>query len=374
MRSEPVLQFSPYLGQDEYEAIRDCFDLNWLTEGPKSQEFLDVLRELMSVRYACFAPNGTLALYLALRALGIGPGDEVVVPDFTFFGSASAVEMTGARPVFCDIDRDSLQVKASNFETCITSRTRALMPVHIYGMTCDMAPIIELAQRHSLKVIEDAAQALGVSYRGQHAGTFGDIATFSFFADKTVTTGEGGLVVTNDEELQQRLLRLRNQGRINRGSFIHETIGYNFRMTDIQAAIGLVQLRKLDDICKRKSSILAMYRERLDGIPQIRFIDVTLGSTYIPFRIAIFAERAHELMKYMEKRKIETRTFFYPLHKQPAFQQLSQKTDNQTETKSDDFVASNYAYDNGLCLPTYPGLPKEDVSYVCDQIIAFYKG
>jgi len=192
MRENTVLQFEPYIGEQEYAAIRECFDAKWLTEGPKSKLFLDKLRTLMGVKYACLAPNGTLALYLGLRAMGIGPGDDVIVPDFTFMGSASAVEMTGATPVFCDISPDTLQVEAEHISRVITSETRAVMPVHIYGVTCDMDPILQLAYERSLLVIEDAAQAVGVYYKDRHAGAMGVTGCFSFFADKTLTTAEGG--------------------------------------------------------------------------------------------------------------------------------------------------------------------------------------
>ena len=368
-----VLQFAPFVGDEEYAAIRDCFDANWITEGPKSKLFVAKLRELMGVKHAALAPNGTLAIYLGLRAMNIGPGDEIIVPAFTFLGSASAVEMTGATPIFCDIDPATLQVRAEHFAARLTARTKAIMPVHIYGMTCDMAPIMELARQQGLLVIEDAAQAIGVRYNNQHAGTFGDVGTFSFFADKTITTGEGGLVVTNNERFAENLLYLRNQGRIDRGSFIHPQMGYNFRLTDLQAAVGLAQLAKLNEITRIKHELLAHYHEQLDNLPQVRFINVTPKSTYIPFRAAIYAERAPELIQYMEAHNIQTRTFFYPLHRQPAFGYLKQDTEYAGPLEDRDFPGAVYAYENGVCLPSYPALPVEDLNYVCEQIKAFYK-
>lgn len=368
-----VLQFAPFVGDEEYAAIRDCFDANWITEGPKSKLFVAKLRELMDVKHAALAPNGTLAIYLGLRAMNIGPGDEIIVPAFTFLGSASAVEMTGATPIFCDIDPATLQVRAEHFAARLTARTKAIMPVHIYGMTCDMAPIMELARQQGLLVIEDAAQAIGVRYNNQHAGTFGDVGTFSFFADKTITTGEGGLVVTNNERFAENLLYLRNQGRIDRGSFIHPQMGYNFRLTDLQAAVGLAQLAKLNEITRIKHELLAHYHEQLDNLPQVRFINVTPKSTYIPFRAAIYAERAPELIQYMEAHNIQTRTFFYPLHRQPAFGYLKQDTEYAGPLEDRDFPGAVYAYENGVCLPSYPALPVEDLNYVCEQIKAFYK-
>ena len=368
-----VLQFAPFVGDEEYAAIRDCFDANWITEGPKSKLFVAKLRELMDVKHAALAPNGTLAIYLGLRAMNIGPGDEIIVPSFTFLGSASAVEMTGATPIFCDIDPATLQVRAEHFAARLTARTKAIMPVHIYGMTCDMAPIMELARQQGLLVIEDAAQAIGVRYNNQHAGTFGDVGTFSFFADKTITTGEGGLVVTNNERFAENLLYLRNQGRIDRGSFIHPQMGYNFRLTDLQAAVGLAQLAKLNEITRIKHELLAHYHAQLDNLPQVRFINVTPNSTYIPFRAAIYAERAPELIQYMEAHNIQTRTFFYPLHRQPAFGYLKQDTKYAGPLEDRDFPGAVYAYENGVCLPSYPALPVEDLNYVCEQIKAFYQ-
>jgi len=372
--AKTILQFAPFLDEQEYAALRECFDANWLTEGPKAREFLARLKQQIGFEFGCLAPNGTLALYLGLRALGIGPGDDVIVPDFTFFGSASAVEMTGADPIFCDVDPETLQAGAEHFESALTPRTRALMPVHIYGMACPIAPIVELARQRELAVIEDAAQAIEVFYAGRHAGTFGDVGCFSFFADKTLTTGEGGLVVTNSAEIQQKLLVLRNQGRTDRGSFVHEALGYNFRMTDLQAAIGLVQISKLEEIKRRKSRILHRYHERLDPIEEVRFISLTPGSSYVPFRIAIYAQRATDLMRHLELQNIQTRTFFYPLHRQPAFEPLRRKPGYAGRLADEAFPGAIRAYENGVCLPSYPGLPPEDLDTVCDRIIEFYAG
>jgi perosamine synthetase len=368
-----VLQFAPFIGNDEYGAIRDCFEANWITEGPKSTKFIEELQKLTGARHAVLAPNGTLAIYLALRAIHIGPGDEVIVPAFTFMGSATAVEMTGATPVFCDIDPETLQAGPEHFAAARTPRTRCIMPVHIYGMACPIGPLVAWARQHNLLVCEDAAQAIGVLYDGRHAGTFGDVGSFSFFADKTITTGEGGMIVTEHTPAYEALRLLRNQGRMDRGSFVHPAIGYNFRMTDLQAAVGLVQLSKLDQIIAQKHTLLKVYHERLDAIRQVRFIRVTPKSTYIPFRVAIYAERAGELMKFMESRGIQTRTFFYPLHRQPAFEYLRQQPEYAALMADERFPGSIYAWDHGVCLPSFPSLPIDDLHYVCDAIRDFYK-
>jgi len=367
-----VPQFLPWIGEEEYAAIGDCFARNWITEGPQTQLFQEKLLELMQVRFGVFAPNGTLAIYLALRALDIGPGDEVIVPDFTFIGSANAVEMAGARPVFCDVHPGHCQIDLASAEKSITPRTRAIMPVHIYGTVCEMDAVVDFAHRHRLLVVEDAAQAIGVHYREQHAGTFGDIGIFSFFADKTITTAEGGFVVTNNSAIHEKLLFLRNQGRKERGTFIHPEIGYNFRMTDLQCAMGIVQLEKLPEIVRRKQEIIALYRQLLQSVPQVRFFAPPAHAEWVPFRTPVFCERAHDLMTFLTSREIESRTFFFPLHRQPAFRYLQDDSSYSHSLEDGHFPQSITAYEDGVCLPIFPTLGIEQIEYVCATIREFY--
>lgn len=367
-----VPQFQPWIGEDEYAAIGTCFERNWITEGPKAQLFQDKLLELMGVKYGVFAPNGTLALYLALRAADIGSGDEVIVPDFTFIASANAVEMAGAKPVFCDVQPFNCQIDLTSAAKYVTSKTRAIMPVHIYGTVCDMDSVVAFARQHNLLIIEDAAQAIGVHHKGQHAGTFGDAGAFSFFADKTITTAEGGFVVTNNPEIHEKLLYLRNQGRRERGSFVHPEIGYNFRMTDIQCAMGIAQLNKLKQIVERKQNILKLYSELLHSVKQVRFFEPPVHAEWVPFRIPVFCQRAHELMAFLTSKEVETRTFFYPLHRQPAFGYLHNDETYKYSLHDDHFPQAISAYDQGVCLPIFPLLSEEQIRYVCDMIMEFY--
>ena len=364
-----IPQFKPWIGKEEYDSISDCFEANWITEGPKAQEFDKKLRELTGAKYGVFAPNGTLGLFLALKALNIKKNDEVIVPDFTFIGSANAVEMTGAKPVFCDVNKQNFQIDLDSAEKTITKKTKAIMPVHIYGTMVEMDKIIDFAKKHNLVIIEDAAQAIGVKYNSQHAGTFGDIGVFSFFADKTITTGEGGYIVTNCGKTYNNLLFLRNQGRLNRGTFIHPEIGYNFRITDMQAAIGLTQLSKLNDIINRKRNIKNQYFELLKNIPEISFFEPPKKSDWIPFRVGIICKKAHELMNYLMENGIEPRTFFYPLHKQPCYNKSKKNLHNNDSF----FPNSIYAYQNGICLPTFPELKEIEIEYICSTIKKFYE-
>ena len=363
-----VPQLSPWIGKEEYEAILSCFENNWITEGPKSKEFSQKLLELTGAKYGVFAPNGTLALYLGLRAMGIGPGDEVIVPDFTFIASGTAVEMTGAKPVFVDVNRRNFQIDLSKADKLVNKKTKAIMPVHIYGTVCNMDDVMSFAKKHNLKVIEDAAEAIAVHWKGKHSGTFGDVGIFSFFADKTITTAEGGFIVTDNEKIYENLLYLRNQGRVDRGSFIHPRMGYNFRMTDIQNAMGLVQLGKLEKIVKRKERIKKLYMKHLEGVKGIQFFEPEVGAEWIPFRMCILCKDAHGMMAYMKSKGIEPRTFFYPLHKQPAFSYLKGKN---FEYKDSDFPNAIYGYEHGVCLPIFPTLSDEQVKYVCDSIKEF---
>lgn len=359
-----VPQFVPYIGIEEYKEIESCFVENWITEGPKSQAFISKLCDIIGTQYAVLAPNGTLALYMALRVMGIGYGDEVIVPDFTFIASANAVEMTGAIPIFADIHLDTLQIDIDSCEKIVSSKTKAIMPVHIYGMAVDMDQIMQFASRHNLMVIEDAAQAIGVSWKNRHCGNIGDIGTFSFFADKTITTGEGGLVVTKHKHIYELLLYFRNQGRLNRGSFQHPEIGYNFRMTDIQAAIGLAQLNKLDLIIKNKQRILKRYK---DNLSEFHIVEpVSRNSNHIPFRVALLYDRdVTSIMRFLTREKIETRTFFFPLHSQPCYRH---KYGNKSDTQ---FPNTTDAYRRGICLPSFPTMTNKQIDYVCDKIRIF---
>lgn len=365
-----IPQVAPWVDQAEAASVAECFAANWLTEGPKADAFSDRLNALMGAPYGVFAPNGTMALVLGLLAVGVGPGDEVLVPDTTFAGSGSAVVMTGATPVFVEVNKDNFQIDVADAERRLTRMTRAIMPVHLFGMICDMDAVMAFARQYGLKVVEDAAQAVGVRYRGRHAGVFGDVGCFSFFADKTITTGEGGYVVTADQELYERLRLLRNQGRLDRGSFIHPALGFNFRITDMQAAVGLMQLEKLDTIIARKREILGQYMAALDGVGAVRFLTLQEGSGYVPFRVVLMAERAHDLMAFLNDSGVQTRSFFYPMHRQPCFAHLAADAPGRDAG----FANADYGYDHGVCLPVFPTLSDQQVAYICDRVRAFYRG
>jgi perosamine synthetase len=346
------------IGKEEQTAVQRVMESGWITEGPECEKFRDELLDVIGAPYGVFAPNGTLALVLGLMALGIGAGDKVIVPDSTFIASANAVLMVGATPVFCDVGED-FQFSVANAEKVMDEDVKAIMPVHLYGSTPDMGKVVLFALKHDLLIIEDAAQGMGVTWKGQHTGTFGSIGCFSFYADKTITTGEGGFVVCQNEGIYHRLLLFRNQGRFRSGTFVHPSVGYNFRITDIQAAIGRIQLSKLDSIVKRKREIYSWYVDDLAGLRQIDFI---LPKSAVPFRAVFLCEDAESLWDYLGKCAIEPRTAFYPLHAQPYFGGVNE----------DGYSNAWRLWDYGVCLPVYPSLSRAEVTYITDIIKGFY--
>jgi perosamine synthetase len=360
-------QVQPYIDSAEYDLVESCFSDAWLTEGKHTENLISKVKKLSGARYALPVPNGTLGLYVALLALNLPKGSEVLVPSFTFFGSVSSIYFAGLVPRFVDVVEGDYMATAENFSIAITNKTAALMPVHIYGASVDMDPILKLAKEKSLLVIEDAAQAVGVYYKGKHCGTLGDIGVFSFFADKTVTMGEGGFVVTNQLEIFERLNLIRNQGRPNSGTFIHPVFGMNFRVTDIQAAIGCAQLDKLNEISKHKLSIFECYKKELKNLSAIKIFKPQDYSTFIPFRFAFVAEYREKLEKKLHEHGIQTRGFFFPMHLQPAV----------LNAFPDAYKIKHPITENlnlkGMCLPVHLGITENDVSRICEIIIKFYE-
>jgi perosamine synthetase len=379
-----VTQVAPDLGADEISAITDRVAQGWITEGPKSEEFVKGLNELIGVPYGVLAPNGTLALALGLLALGVGPGDEVMVPDVTFMGSATAVILCGAKPVCVDVDGEFFLFDAKKAEKHLTRRSKAIMPVHLFGVSCNMDLIQAFCQKHGLLMIEDAAQGVGVRWKGRHVGSFGDAGCFSFFADKTITTGEGGYISCRDEKTFEKLRLLRNQGRLDRGSFIHPAVGYNFRMTDMQTAMGCVQLTKLAQIIRKKERLIEKYQSELAVVPSLRILGAPAGSNQVAFRCVILAPNIRELAAHLESKKIQTRSVFYPLHRQPALWEWRLNRSPWLRAvparfckifqdyRGRRFQSSNYLWDHGLCLPMHMKLTDSDVGMICSEIRAFY--
>ena len=353
-----IPEFSPQLGTAEIAEVIETLEDNWVTEGKKTQQLEELLAQYFGCKHVIMVPNGTLALFAALKVLGVGAGDEVIVPDFTFFGTASAVVLSGARPVLVDVDEFDGTISVAAAEASLSENTKAIIPVHIYGQSCDMLSVMRFAREHGLYVIEDAAQGFGVDFGDKHVGTFGNIGCISFFADKTLTTGEGGALIVSDDETARQCRYFKNQGRPARGSFIHNHMGYNFRITDMQAAIGLAQFKRIGETIKRKQSLRAAFYELLDGCPGVRMpLDNGFGNV-VPFRVNILVEKPEALSRFLAERGIATRRFFYPLHLQPA---LTARNSAVRRTP----IQSVRLFEAGLMLPSGLDLTEDQIDYIC---------
>ena len=264
----PVYQ--PYLTGNEKKYVLECLESTWISsKGKFINEFETRFAEYLGIKYAASVSNGTVALHVALLALGIGKGDEVIVPTFTYIASVNSITYTGATPVFVDSDPTSWQMSLEDTRNKISKKTKAILAVHLYGHPCEIQALRDLANKEKLFLMEDTAEALGSEYDRRKAGTFGDISTFSFFGNKTITTGEGGMVVTNDKALYEKCVHIKGQGLAKNAEDWHDIIGYNYRMTNICAAIGLAQLEKINDIILIKRQYANWYKENLNGLPLV---------------------------------------------------------------------------------------------------------
>jgi perosamine synthetase len=357
-----ITQVMPYIDASELELLKTSVEQKWLTEGPYSEKFIDYIKTFTKSKYAVLAPNGTLGLFLALLALDLPKDSEIIIPSFTFYASATAAIFAGLKPVFADVDENTFNIDVLKLETLITNKTSAIMPVHIYGHSANMSKIIELADKYNLKIIEDAAQGYGVTYKKNHVGTFGDISMISFFADKTITMGEGAVVLTQNETLYKKLKLLRNQGRFHSGTFIHQELGMNFRVTDMQAAVGFAQVNKFQNILNQKLKNYEAFKNGLADIGDLKFISIEKDSTFVPFRFFIKTRYKIELMKFLENNGIQTRSFFYPMHLQPKLKQYCNYKIPITEK----------LYNQGICLPLHFYLKKDEIMYIINSIVKFF--
>jgi perosamine synthetase len=324
----------PLLDGNEARYLAECVATGWISsEGPFVQRLEDGMAQACGQRQGVAVASGTVALELAVAALGIGPGDEVILPSFTIISCAAAVVRAGATPVFVDSDLITWNLDPALVEAAITPRTRAIMAVHIYGLPVDMDPVLAIARRHGLKIIEDAAEQIGQTYRGadgltRAVGSFGDVVALSFYPNKHVTTGEGGMVLTSDDALADKCRSLRNLAFGRQSRFVHEELGWNFRMSNLQAAVGVAQLERLDATVAKKRRIGAWYDELLAGVTGLeRQPATTAYAERLPWVYGLVLADdvpfdAQEAMRRLGSGGIGTRPFFWPMHEQPALRRL----------------------------------------------------
>ena len=355
--------YQPSLTGNEKKYVNECLDSTWISsKGKFITEFEREFAGYVGGEHAATVSNGTVAIHLALLALGIGPGDEVIVPTLTYIASVNAIAYTGATPVFVDSLLDTWQIDPEDVCRKITPRTKAVMAVHLYGHPCDMNALQQICRQNDLYLVEDCAEAIGSLYKGKHVGTFGNIATFSFFGNKTITTGEGGMVVTNDHTLHERVLHFKGQGLAKHRQYWHDVIGYNYRMTNICAAIGLAQFEQIDTFLSRKIEIAAMYREAFAGSPmQFHVEHPEVRNSYWMCSILVpEAKHRDEMREHLAADGIETRPLFYPVHTMPMYSTRFQKHT----------IAEELGW-RGINLPSYPLLSNVQVTTVIKQVKSF---
>ncbi|OQX94373.1 MAG: perosamine synthetase [Rickettsiaceae bacterium 4572_127] len=358
--------YIPQIGDKEKQFVNEALDSTWISsKGKFITEFEEKFSKYLGIQYSASCTNGTVAIHLALLALGIKKGDEVIVPTFTYIASVNAIKYVGATPVFADCTKDDWQVSSESIKNKITEKTKAILTVPLYGCPCDMDEIKEIAKQHNLKIIEDCAEAIGSEYNGEKVGTFGDIATFSFFGNKTITTGEGGMVVTNSKDLIQKVSKLKGQGLAGEKEYWHDVIGYNYRMTNICAAIGCAQLEKVEEIIQKKIQIGNWYQDFLKGLPLKFHVSNNDKKKHTYWMNSILLDDKNMvsgLRKSLKENSIDTRPLFPCVHKMPMY------------FSKENFANSEEISSRGMNLPSYPLLEKKDIEFICDKIKEFLNG
>jgi perosamine synthetase len=359
-----IPQMEPWFGEEEPNAVADYMRSGgWLMEFRKTREFEQAIADYTGAKHCIVTNNGTISLTLAAIACGIKAGDEVIIPNYTMIASPNSVYMFGAVPVFADVERETLCLDIEHAEAAITPRTRAIMLVNANGRApkAGIDAFTKLAKDRNLILIEDAAQALGCRYAdGRHMGRVGLVGSFSFSVPKVITTGQGGALITDDDEVALRLRKLKDFGRVAGANDIHDSIGYNFKFTDMQACVGIEQMKKLAWRVERKKDILRRYRRNLAGMNSVTFFDQDLDTT-TPWFIDTLCERRDELQTYLKDHGIGTRVMYPPINAQQAYQ------------RPGSYPVSELVGNKGLWLPSASQLSDTQIDAVCDTIGSFYK-
>lgn len=350
--------YTPDLSGNERRYVAEAVETSWISSiGPFVDRFEAALRDAIGTPHAIPVSNGTVALHLALHCLDIGPGDEVIVPTFTYIASVNSIRQTGATPVLADVRQDDWLLDINKLEELVTPRTKAIMPVHLYSAVCD-PQINEFARTRGLKIVDDCAEVLVTTKGGKHVGTDCDVATFSFFGNKTVTTGEGGAVITNNDELAARMRKVKGQGQSRTQRYWHDELGFNYRMTNICAAIGCAQLERLDSILARKRQISRLYRDALaNSGAEFQFVpdDVEMSEWLVTLLLPRGVDR-DQVMATLSEEGIDSRPAFYCAHQMPMYR--SDKS----------FPVAEDIARRGISLPSYPALSDDTVVRIAEEL------
>ena len=361
----------PLLGSKELEYVTDCIKSNWISsKGKYVEEFQRDFAEYCNCKYGITTMNGTSAIHLALSSIGLKNDDEVIVPAFTMIGSVFPIIYCGAKPVLVDAEPDTWNMNVNQIENKITGKTKAILPVHIYGHPCDMDVILKIAKEYDLYVVEDAAEAHGAEYKGKKAGGISDVGCFSFYANKIITCGEGGMVVTNNPKIAEHAVSLRDLSFSDpkKRTYLHSEVGYNYRMTNLQAAVGLAQFERVDEFIKMRRKNAQLYDEFLKNVLGLKLpIEKDWAkNVYWMYSILVepeFGLSRDKLMVELGKKGIETRSFFVPMNNQPVFRNMGLFGD---ET----YPVAEELSKKGLYLPSSSGLKQEEITYICESIMS----
>lgn len=354
----------PFIDNEDIEGVVRVLRSGQLALGPTLKEFEENFAKYVGVKYACAVSSGTAALHLGVRALDLKKDDEVITTPFSFVASSNALLYEGVKPVFVDIEETTFNMDSSLIEGAITKKTKAILPVHIFGQSAEMDEILNIAKKYKLKILEDACESLGATYKGKMVGIAGDIGTFAFYPNKQMTTGEGGMIVTNSKELYDLCDSLRNQGRgESKEWLIHERLGFNYRMDDMSASLGVTQLKKIDWMIEEKRKIASWYNEMLKDLEGVEILKVGLNRThsYFVYVIRVKNKKRNKLMDKLREVGIQTKPYLPVIHLQPYFKHMF-------GFKEGDFPIAELVSSETLALPFYIGLSKIDVQYIVEKI------
>ncbi|MFA6569610.1 MAG: DegT/DnrJ/EryC1/StrS family aminotransferase [Bacteroidota bacterium] len=354
----------PFLDDRDKKGVMEVLESGQLSLGSKYIEFEKKISQYVGCKYACAVSNGTCGLHLAVRAVGLKEGDEVITSPFSFISSSNCLIYEKVKPVFVDIENATCNIDHERIEKAITAKTRAILVVHIFGQPANMSEILKIAKKHKLRIIEDACESLGSRYKNKMSGTFGDIGVYAFYPNKQMTTGEGGMIVTNSKNIVRLCSSMRNQGRDEEGNWLlHERLGYNYRMDEMSASLGITQLRKIDWMINQKRRIAAIYEKELSGIGSIITPKIGLNRTHswFVYVIRIVNGKRDEVMKKLLKKNIQTKPYLPVIHLQPFMKKLF-------GFNNGDFPCAEKISSQTLALPLFIGLRKDDIRYICSEI------
>ena len=355
----------PDIGEEEIRLVNEVLRSGWLSMGPKVGEFEERFADYMGTKHAIAVNSGTSGLHLCIKAIYLKKGDEVITSPFSFVASSNSILFEDGKPVFVDIDPDTLNMDVENIEAAITKNTKAIMPVHVFGQPCKMDVIMDIAEDHDLVIIEDACEAIGAEYNGRKAGTFGDASVFAFYPNKQMTTGEGGIIVTDDDNIATLCRSLRNQGRSENEEWLnHVRLGYNYRLDEMSCALGIGQLNRIEGLLDKRTKVADEYTRQLNGVDGIttQYIDQNVKMSWFVYVVQVSKEiNRNKVMEYLKEHGVSCRPYFTPIHLQPFYGEMF-------GYKEGDFPICEKVCDSTIALPFYGNMDEETIGQVCSVL------